>query len=217
MEKEFTKTVRVILAYILASVGSVILGWVTGLFWEEWSGTGVNFKLWICLVWILVVGISSALAMVEYLMKQLGANQRPSTIVRVANDRLIPIGPTSSVSNFNYILDKLPNFNQPASVPAPTVNLHEIELQIGDFVLSEEFITNFLRTAWSRQRNRKPPLSRPWWVEGGHLERGEYEAVMQALDDCALITGRTKGRSGKLRYPPARALSLLRDELGTHL
>jgi hypothetical protein len=215
MQKEFTKTVRVILAYLLASVGSVILGWVTGLFWEEWSGTHLNFKLWICLVWILVVGISSAIAMVEHLMKQLGANQRPSTVLRVANDRLIPIsGPASSPANFAFILNKLPNFNQTDLAPAPSVSVRQIELQVGDFLLSEEFITNFLRTAWSRQRSRKPPLSRPWWVEGGHLERGEYEAVMQALDDCGLITGRTKGRSGKLRYPPARALSLLRDELG---
>ena len=201
---------RLVLAYIFASVVALILGFVLAILYGHLAQTKVTEWAWMAMVWLVLVGAPSAFAAVDDLTKQLGKKQNP--LVQVRSSRLIPVGAHGG-STFNYVMGKLPHLAGATATQTRQIELKEIEIQSGDYILSEGFISGFLRTAWSRQRSKKPPLSRTWWVDGaGGLERGEYEAMTQMLNSVGLLNGRKQGRSGKLLYPPSKALAILRNE-----
>jgi hypothetical protein len=94
------------------------------------------------------------------------------------------------------------------------VEVKQLEIRCGHYVITNEALTHFLRTAWARQKRGEDGLSRTWWVEKGRqLERGEYEAIMEVLTREGLVTGRVQGRSGKLLMPAASALHHLEESL----
>ena len=196
----------VLVAYIIASVMVVILAWVGKGIFEDVTGWRMDTSRFIALVWLVIVGLPSGMAAAGYLLKQLGGRAWPGAWLGQAGSRMIPVG-TQMAYNIPTVLNA-------ANGRPDQVQIKQLEIRSGPYVISHDVLTHFLRTAWSRQNRGEEGLSRPWWVERGkQLERGEYEAIIEVLTRAELIKGRTPGRSGKLVMPPASALHHLEDQL----
>lgn len=83
-----------------------------------------------------------------------------------------------------------------------------------DYTVSASEMESFVRTAWHRQRNGKPGLSRPYWTKEHRprLKTLEYNARMDILSVApGLILDRSQGRSGRLANSPLLTIEALGD------
>jgi hypothetical protein len=205
------KLAKVATAYFIASFTAIVTGWVVALVWAEWTQTKVTTWFAIALVWLAVVGIPSLFAAANYLLKSFGARSWPTAWLTQKDTRLVSVG---GGFNLAYSTPTINSFHGSSVIHNKAVELKELEIQAGHYVIDQSTLMSFLRTAWTRQRQGKDGLSRTWWVEKGkQLERGEYEAILQVLVREGLIRGRAQGRSGKLLMPPASTLHHLEERI----
>lgn len=204
---------RLVLAYIFASFASITVGLVVAFLYAHWTRTDVVDWVFVAVVWLVVVGLPSLFAAVDDLTRQLGV--RPSPGLRVASNRQIPINYDKGISTFAYMLGRRPTARQDrkTSKAKQVLDMPELQIEYDGYLISEQELTDFLKTAWSRQRNRKPALSRRWWIDNKRLEFGLYIGIIETLTAYDLISGRRQGRSGRLLYPPMKTLSTLREQL----
>jgi hypothetical protein len=188
----------------------MLVGAAIAFLWSRLFQVPVDYWLVIIGLWLVVVGLPSLYAMVDFLLKKMGYRERPWP--RLTNDRLIPVGQSYA---FDTVLSPFRFVGNSGQVtPERAVELPEIEIQTGDYLITQEVLLRVLRTAWQRQNRGRSPFSRTWWVEESRsLERGEYESIMETLAKAGLIVGRTQGRSGKLRYPPLKSLDELIERI----
>lgn len=207
-----TKLSKVAIAYLIASSASLVTGWVGALVWAEWTRTPLTTWSVAASVWLFVVGVPSMFAAAKYLLKSLGVREWPTAWLAQRNTRLVPIGLGSELS---YSIPTVVHMSSRHASAAPTgIEIPELEIRAGHYIISHTILLSFLRSAWARQRQGQDGLSRSWWVENGkQLERGEYEAIIQVLLRQGLIRGRSPGRSGKLLMPPASTLHYLEERL----
>ena len=198
------KLIKVAIAYIMASFASLTTGWVIALVWSEWTHTRVTSWLFMAVIWLVIVGVPSLFAASNYLLKLLGVKDQPW--IGLNQSRLVPVGAGSS---FAYTLPQSPTLAGSNHLPR-SVEMGDLEIRVGEYVISEPVLVNFLRKAWTRQKSNKDGLSRRWWVDTGkQLERGEYEAIVTVLTQAGIVQGRRPGRSGKLMMPPIMAITHL--------
>ncbi len=81
-----------------------------------------------------------------------------------------------------------------------------------DYTVSLSDMESFIRTAWHKQRNGKPGLSRPYWTKEHRprLKTLEYNARMDILLSIpGVILDRSQGRSGRLANSPLLTIDAL--------
>lgn len=199
---------KVATAYFIASFASIMTGWVVALVLAELTQTEIVTWLVIAMVWLVVVGGPSLFAASYYLLKLLGVRSWPIAWLSQKDARLVPVGGVSEMTHTAPTIFGQPKHNGSA------VEIKQLEIRAGQYVISHSVLMNFLRRAWARQRQGKDGLSRTWWVEKGkQLERGEYEAILQVLKREGLVRGRGQGRSGKLLMPPVSTLYHLEERV----
>ena len=198
---------KVIIAYFIASFAAIPTGWVIALILAEAFDNKVVPWLIIAIIWLVVVGVPSLAAASTYLLKLLGVTHIPWPKLQKTNPRLIPVGTGSDFAH-SVMADVL--------TPVPTqttVEVSELQIVIGDYVISEPVLKAFLTVAWQRQLRNKSGLARGYWVgQGGKLERSEYEAIINILDSYGLIVGRGSRRSGKLPKHPNKIMAELEQQ-----
>ena len=204
-----TRLGKVLSAYVIASLATLLAGWMVTFVLASGLKLPVDPWLAIALLWLLTVGLPSMLAAANHLLKTLGVKGSLWPTLHQVNSRLVPVG---AGGNFSHNLPVIPALRPER--PGGAIELKQFEIRAGHYVISQPVLEQFLQTAWRRQRQYKDGLSRTWWVEQGRqLERGEYEAIITVLLREGLVAGRGQGRSGKLIMPPAAAMIHLEDRL----
>ena len=202
------KLTRAISAYAIATATVIPVAWVAD-WWLYAVGIlqhQIDPALVVAPTWLLVVGAPSMAAAADNILRVLG--KKPTPWVRGTNARSIPINALGDVTAF--LIPGLVT-RKPARLDVADGLL----FGLGDTVVDEREVHDFLYRAWRRQRRGEPPLSRTWWVDKGRrIERGEYEVIVRTLDALKLIKGRKPGASGRLRWPPARTLVELKHRFG---
>jgi hypothetical protein len=206
-----TKFKRLVFSYLFASFTSITVGFVAASLYAHFTKTDVVDWVFVAVIWLIIVGVPSLFAAVDDLTRQLGV--KPAPVLREIANRTIPINYDKGVSTFAYVLSG-PARQDPNKKPTPTtIDLPELTICYNDEIVTEHQLTDFLKSAWARQRNRKPALSRRWWIDNKRLEFTVYTAIIETLVTYDLITGRRQGRSGRLLYPPLKTLAVLREQL----
>ena len=78
--------------------------------------------------------------------------------------------------------------------------------------VSLDEVDYFIRKAYNLQRQRKPGLSRAYWMQRHrpNYERWQYDANIELLNLAGLIVDRGERRSGRLLGSPAMALNAIK-------
>jgi hypothetical protein len=162
----------------------------------------IDIPVWhaIGALWLLVVGLPSMAASASEVARVLGRKDRPW--VTGSNMRHIPV--FGDVAAF---------LNRRSGVTIDVAD--RLTFGLGQVVVSEGTMRHFLVRAWSRQQAGHNGLSRLWWVEEGrHIDRTEYEAIVQVLLAHGYIERRQQGHSGRLTTGPMRIFTELKHAYG---
>lgn len=108
----------------------------------------------------------------------------------------------------------IPWISKNSDEDTPRLDNFKVTIDDIDYTVSASEMESFVRTAWHRQRNGKPGLSRPYWTKQHRprLKTLEYNARMDILLIApGLILDRSQGRSGRLANSPLLTIEALGD------
>ena len=146
---------KVAIAYIMASLAAIITGLVAAKVWQAMVVDEVSSLLFVSLVWLAIVGVPSLFAASTYLLKLLGVKDWPLITIGAAH-RPIPIAAG------NDLKQTVPGVLTKQTIGGPTrlqtVDVPDLEITIGEFVISETVLRRILIQAWRLQTQKKNGL-----------------------------------------------------------
>ncbi len=112
----------------------------------------------------------------------------------------------------DIFMSVIPWINSTSDLELPRLDNFKVTIDDIDYTVSTSEMESFVRTAWHRQRNGKPGLSRPYWTQQHRprLKTLEYNARMDILlVTPGLVLDRSQGRSGRLANSPLLTIEAL--------